>query len=164
MAGSPARTETAVHGKRRRITVLALLVFALLSLQLFRPDAPRAVLPGDGSISDHVAVPGDVEVLLRTACYDCHSGETRWPWYSRVSPVSWIIASDVQHGRSNLDFSRWSIDPDREPTPVQRLKWMCRDIREKIMPPRLYRLAHAGARLSKPSRPKYWRYSICAAT
>lgn len=134
--------------KSARKTLLGVLMFVLLGLQTFQPSEPRAVLPGDGSITDHVSIPSRVDVLLRTACFDCHSAETRWPWYSRISPLSWLVGHDVQHGRSNLDFSNWSMDPDREPTPVQRLRWMCRDVREGVMPPRLYRLVHPQARLS----------------
>lgn len=138
--------------RKAKIVALAVPLIAFLVTQLFQPRPPGPVLPGDGTLSDHVSVPGHVETLLRKACYDCHSGETRWPWYSRVSPVSWLIARDVQHGRSDLDFSHWSTDPYREPTPDQRLRWMCEDVREGSMPPRLYRLAHPEARLSEEDR------------
>jgi hypothetical protein len=121
----------------------------VLGLQLIQPDAPVPSLPGDGPISDYVLVPGRVDSLLREACYDCHSHEIRWPWYARVSPLSWWIVGDVEHGLSNLDFSRWSTDPVIEPTPVQRLTWICRDIREAIMPPRSYLRVHRAARLTE---------------
>lgn len=124
------------------------LTAVALGIQFIRPDPPTAVLPSDGEISDHVDVPADVERILRNACSDCHSAETRWPWYSRVAPVSWWIAQDVQHGRSNLDFSAWSRDPHREPTPRQRLTWMCRDVRSGTMPPLAYTIVHPEARLT----------------
>lgn len=144
----------------KKWSVLAVaMLLALAGFQLVRPAAPVAVLPGDRPMSDHVAVPDRVAALLREACFDCHSDETRWPWYSRVSPISWVIARDVRHGRSNLDFSRWSTDPDREPTPDQRLRWMCRDIRERTMPPRLYLVAHPSARLTPEEED-----AICAWT
>jgi len=108
---------------------------------------------------DLVSVPRHVDSLLRRSCYDCHSADTRWPWYSEVAPISWLIIRDVRHGRSNLDFSRWSTDPMREPTPEQRLRWICRDMRRGIMPPRLYLLAHRNARLSDGDRD-----ALCAWT
>ena len=123
------------------------VVLVLLAIQLVRPERPTGELPGDGSMSDHVSVPQRVDAILREACYDCHSDETRWPWYAHVAPLSWYLVRDVRHGRSNLDFSRWSTDVVLEPTPDQRLRWMCRDVREDIMPPRLYALAHPDARL-----------------
>lgn len=137
-----------VRGRRRLwIGFLGALAVAL-GLQLFQPGPPRASLPGDGTLTDHVDVPAHVDSLLRAACYDCHSAETRWPWYARVSPISWLVTGDVEHGRSNLDFSRWSTHPTREPTPVQRLRWMCRDMREDLMPPGPYLLMHPEARLT----------------
>jgi len=128
--------------------VLVGLGLGALGLQLVQPGPPRAVLPGDGSMRDHLDVPDSIARLMRRACDDCHSAQTRWPWYARVSPVSWLIFDDVQHGRSNLDFTSWSTDPEREPTPDQRLRWMCREARDGTMPPRLYRLVHPASRLS----------------
>lgn len=146
-------------GARYAGAAAGLLFLALLAAQLVRPAAPRGVLAGDGTLLDHVAVPDRVQVLLRRACSDCHSDKTRWPWYARIAPISWLVARDVQRGRSNLDFSRWSTDPVREPTPLQRLRWICRDIQQEIMPPRLYRLAHPEARLSEQEQDR-----ICAWT
>jgi hypothetical protein len=50
----------------------------------------------------------EVVSVLRRACYDCHSNETVWPWYSRVAPLSWVIAHDVNEGRAVLNFSTWN--------------------------------------------------------
>jgi hypothetical protein len=108
-------------------------------------------------MAEHLAVPDRVDSLLRAACYDCHSGDTHWPWYSRVAPVSWLIVHDVRHGRSNLDFSVWSVDPVREPTPDQRLRWICENVRSGEMPPWLYRLGHPAARLTAAEKD-----AICA--
>jgi len=83
-----------------------------------------------------------------TAIRERHAG----PGYSRISPLSWLIAYDVQHGRSNLDFSSWSTHPDLEPTPTQRLNGICDDVRQGIMPPRLYRLVHPEARLREADK------------
>jgi len=65
--------------------------------------------------------PAAVTAVLRTACYDCHSNETHWPWYSYVAPVSWLVARDVEEARSEFSFSRWDqLDTLRDwahPTP-----------------------------------------------
>lgn len=132
----------------RRRVLAAGLVIGFLALQLWQPPVPRATLPSDGTMADHVGVPDDVRDLLDRACADCHSGRTRWPWYSRVSPVSWWIAADVRHGRSNLDFDAWSRNPEVEPTPRQRVQWMCRSVRRDEMPPRGYRALHPEARMT----------------
>jgi len=51
--------------------------------------------------------PAAVQDILVTSCYDCHSHETRWPWYSKVAPMSWWITSHVEAGREHLNFSEW---------------------------------------------------------
>ncbi|HKI94377.1 MAG TPA: heme-binding domain-containing protein [Gemmatimonadales bacterium] len=138
--------------RRLARAVGAALVIALVGAQFIRPEHPRGVLPSDGRMNDLVTVPNGVDSLLRRSCYDCHSDETRWPWYSHVAPVSWLVIHDVRHARGDLDFSRWSTDPVREPTPQQQFRWMCQDVRRDIMPPRLYLLMHADARLSEADK------------
>lgn len=79
--------------------------------------------------------------VAQRACYDCHSNETVWPWYSRIAPVSWLVYRDVQEGRSKLNFSQWG-----------RGEQEVEDIGEVIakgeMPPLQYLLTHPSARLS----------------
>jgi hypothetical protein len=67
-------------------------------------------------VTGEVAPPDPVMEVLRNSCYDCHSNETRWPWYSRIAPVSWRIAQHVRMGRADLNFSEWqALSPeDRE--------------------------------------------------
>ena len=97
-----------------------------------------------------IAAPAQIEALLTRACYDCHSNQTRWPWYSRVAPVSWLVARDVALGRKELNFSEWgSYYPQ---TRKRKLQWMGRVLRERTMPPWAYRLMHPGARLTDAER------------
>jgi mono/diheme cytochrome c family protein len=78
------------------------------------------------------------EQLMRSACMDCHSNETEWPWYSNVAPISWLVQSDVDEGREVLNLSTGSPE-------VQE---MIEAIQEGEMPPWQYKPAHPGARLS----------------
>src|SRR5271166_3000619 len=73
-------------------------------------------------ITQDVAAPAPVELILRRGCYDCHSNETRWPWYARVAPVSWLVIRDVNRGRKHVNFSTWdkySGDPE---TVIRKLR------------------------------------------
>lgn len=56
--------------------------------------------------------PPEVVAILKRACYDCHSHEVRWPWYSRIAPVSWLVARDVIEGRKGINYSEWPEDED----------------------------------------------------
>ncbi|MGA3164349.1 MAG: heme-binding domain-containing protein [Verrucomicrobiota bacterium] len=94
--------------------------------------------------------PIEITGMFRAACYDCHSHQTKWPWYSRVAPVSWLVASDVQEGRRHLNFSDWPVgNPDRA------ARWL-ENISEQLgyneMPPVQYTLIHADARLTAGQR------------
>lgn len=83
--------------------------------------------------------------LARRTCYDCHSNETVWPWYSSVAPVSWLVARDVTEGREHLNFSAW----DR---PNHGRDEIIRMVREGEMPPGRYALLHPEARLDDSTR------------
>ena len=91
-----------------------------------------------------------IAATFRAVCYDCHSHETKWPWYSHVAPVSWLVASDVKEGRRHLNFSDWPVDdPDRA---ASRLENMGEQLKDKEMPPAEYTLIHADARLTAAER------------
>jgi len=79
--------------------------------------------------------------LAARACFDCHSNETHWPWYSNVAPVSWLVQRDVQEGRRRLNFSEWN-QPQRATNEVGEV------INEGEMPPWFYLPLHASARLT----------------
>lgn len=82
--------------------------------------------------------------LAKRACFDCHSNETVWPWYTWVAPVSWLVYRDVEEGRRELNFSAWQGGRREGEQP--------KEIREQIekgeMPPAQYLLVHAEARLT----------------
>jgi mono/diheme cytochrome c family protein len=84
--------------------------------------------------------------LAQRACFDCHSNETVWPWYSNIAPPSWMLQRDVENGRSSMNFSEW---PEMTPLVGEAL---AEAIREQVegggMPPRQYLLMHGDAKLS----------------
>lgn len=102
------------------------------------------------AITQDVAAPPEVAALLRRACYDCHSRETRWPWYARIAPASWLVARDVRLGRGNLDFSGWDAYDADERRHLRREAW--EEVGSDEMPPTLYRLMHPEARLGEADR------------
>jgi len=126
----------------------AILIFA--ALQFTNPPRMNPPLVPGGDVSSTNAPPPDISELLRSSCYDCHSSETQWPWYSHVAPVSWLLASHVNDAREKVNFSDWPHgDPERA-----RRKW--NRIREEVssgdMPLRSYTLVHTKARLNAAQR------------
>ncbi len=119
---------------------LAVLVGLIAVAQLFRIDKTNP--PAEGAL----VTPPEIENLMRRACYDCHSNETVWPWYSNVAPVSWMIGRDVKEGREELNFSRWGAYDDAKK--IKKLKKTAKESTKGEMPPWYYVLAHPEARLS----------------
>ena len=83
------------------------------------------------------------EQLARTACFDCHSNETDWRWYSYIAPVGWLVARDVNEGRGTLNFSIGNYRAIREAAEV---------IQEGEMPPATYLLTHSNAKLNDAAK------------
>ena len=86
--------------------------------------------------------------LAARACFDCHSNETRWPWYSSVAPVSWLVQRDVDEGRRRLNFSEWQGFIQGEEGRRGGLNELTEITQEGEMPPAIYLLMHADAHLS----------------
>ncbi len=140
-AGSEPREEQML--KTIRISAATFVVVFVLA-QAIRINTVNPRVDGD------IAAPPAVAKLLRGACYDCHSNETVWPWYSQVAPISWLLSSDVDEGRRELNFSAWSTyDPKRQ---AKKLRETAKEIDENDMPPWYYVLAHADAKLSDAER------------
>jgi len=101
-------------------------------------------------VRSNIHADGEVAAILRKACYNCHSNETVWPWYSNVAPASWLVASDVSEGRRHLNFSDWeSYDGDKQ---SYKLKAITEEITDRAMPPWYYSMVHRGSRLSEGER------------
>ena len=87
------------------------------------------------------------EQLVKAACYDCHSSETKWPWYSNIAPMSWLLYQDVTKARANFNFN--------EMTPEIARNWvgdMVEKIGDNSMPPSRYTMIHPEARFSAAER------------
>src|SRR4051812_37595806 len=127
-------------------TVLPLL---LISAGAFRPAPTNpAVAPGRG-IEASVNVPDGVRNILRRSCYDCHSSETRWPWYAGMPGIANRLESDVLQGRSTMNFSDWTGTAGRNPArAAATLSAVCVAVRQGIMPKPPYTYLHPGAKLS----------------
>lgn len=88
--------------------IVVILVVGFIAIQFInRPDKTTAPGITSDDITKKVDVPPDVQSVLKRSCYDCHSSQTVWPWYSQVAPVSWLVADDVVKGRQKMNFSEW---------------------------------------------------------
>jgi len=83
--------------------------------------------------------------LAARACFDCHSNETVWPWYSNIAPISWLVQHDVEEGRGRLNFSEWGRSAGREGHELGEISEV---VSEGEMPPPYFLIMHPNAKLS----------------
>ena len=130
------------------------LLVVLAGMQLFRPDRTNPPVTAAQTVQATASVPADVDAVLKRACYDCHSSETRWPWYSAVVPMAWGVTDHVTEGRAEMNFSEWGTYPARKRAAL--LEKMCDEVREGRMPLKQYLWLHRDAALSEAD----WK-SVC---
>ncbi len=119
---------------------MPLILFTLIAIQFVPVDRTNPPVETDMPASQ------EVSSLLRRACYDCHSHETVWPWYSKVAPISWLVARDVAEGRKALNFSTWTRLTSKKQIKAMKESW--EEVEEGEMPPWFYSIPHRDARLS----------------
>lgn len=126
------------------------LILILLGIQAVRPN--RATPKADPS-KDFVKIyAGDkaTEELFKQACYDCHSYETKYPWYSEIAPVSWIVQDHVREGREHLNFNEWGNRGKAKR--AHALEEMTEETLEGEMPLKGYALIHEEANLTEDQK------------
>lgn len=110
-------------GRRWLKYVLAGAVLLAVGLQFILVDTRNPATASASSIYAIEAVPPDVRAIFDSSCGNCHSNETRWPWYSHIAPLSWIVAHDVHRGRGLINFSEWGSYSPRKRD--QKLEAIC---------------------------------------
>jgi hypothetical protein len=133
----------------RRFPIPLALLFAVTVPIAFRRMPVNPTVVPNLSLEATLRPPAGVSKMLRRACYDCHSNETKWPWYSRVPVLGNMLERDVRNARATFNFSEWAAGPYRKPrVGAAMLLGMCAAIREGQMPRKNYQLLHPDA---KPS-------------
>jgi len=129
----------------KRVVVGGIVLFALIQLvpygRAHENPAVRQEPPWDSPAT---------RALAERACFECHSNQTEWPWYSWVAPVSWLVQHDVDEGREHLNFSEW----DREQKNADEAAEM---IEEGEMPPWYFLPAHPEAKLTAEEKAQLTR-------
>ena len=132
----------------RRLTRGLLLAFAVLlvAAQFLPVERRNPTTDPQRDIAVQLAPPPPVSAALDRSCRDCHANSTTWPWYSRVAPVSWVVADDVKSGRRRLNLSEWGrYDKARA---AEKLNEICEQVKTGEMPDFKYVLIHPASRLS----------------
>jgi hypothetical protein len=126
--------------------VFQLLLIAFIVIQFFRPTKNKAEGISKNDISTLYAVPTDVQTILKTSCYDCHSNNTVYPWYAEVQPVAWWLNNHIVDGKKHLDFSEFGTYSLRKQ--YHKLEETNEMVKEGEMPLDSYLWIHKNAKLS----------------
>ena len=127
--------------KNRRTIILIIFIAFFLLIQLFKGERTNPPITGE------IQAPPEIHKILQKSCFDCHSHQTRWPWYSRVAPSSWLVIHDVDEGREHLNFSTWNSYTSREK--IKMLEEIREVLEEEEMPLKPYLWMHRDAHLSE---------------
>jgi len=132
--------------KKNLQRLLLVLGLALIAMQFFGPEKTNPAVDETKTIAAAAPMPPEVAAILTRACYDCHSHQTRWPWYSNVAPVSWFVIGHVNDARQHLNFSEWATyNPKRMKRKLEEIK---EEVEDGAMPLPSYLPLHPAAKLA----------------
>lgn len=123
------------------------LLIALIVIQFIRPAQNKSVASQPNDIAVSMRVPEDIQLILRKACYDCHSNNTEYPWYSYIQPVYWWLNHHVEEGKGELNFSEFGAYKLKRK--IKKLNEISGEVTEGEMPLASYTWMHKEAKLSK---------------
>jgi hypothetical protein len=130
--------------------LLFLLIGVLIASQFVKVERTNPAVTAD------LKAPAEVKKIFNQSCYDCHSNETDWPWYSYIAPVSWLIIDDVNGGRKQLNFSEWERLSSKKRNELKKEIWT--EIKEGNMPLKIYTYVHPASTLDLTQKNiiKHW--------
>jgi hypothetical protein len=125
--------------------VITVFVVVFLAMQLIRFDKTNPVTDKSKELVASV----EIKNILKNSCYDCHSNETKWPWYANVAPVSWVVVDHVEDARKWVNFSEWGSYDEAKKLKLRKLIY--REVAQ-AMPLRMYTMAHPNATLKQADK------------
>ena len=129
--------------------LLGILGISLI-IQLIPANLPEVMEVNNDDLLLNNSVPENIEWILQSSCYDCHSNETIYPWYSYVAPASFLVSRDTRKGRKHLNFSEWQSLSKSDK--AKALDEIGEEVAEGEMPMKIYPITHPDARLSDEQR------------
>lgn len=125
---------------------LLVLILAFIALQFVPNKMPKNAVAGKDDLITSGLPPSSISSILKTSCYDCHSNQTSFPWYSKVAPASWLLAKDIREGREDMNFSEWGSYSKRRQ--IRNLRKIKEEVTSGAMPLKNYLIIHRRAKLS----------------
>lgn len=134
--------------KVKKILFAVLLLF--IAIQFIRPERNSSSAVQASDMLTQFNTPANVAGIIKSSCYDCHSNNTRYPWYMNIQPMGWMMAKHIKDGKENLNFSEFATYSKRRQ--LSKLKSVQNSIKDGSMPLSSYTLIHMDAKLSNDAR------------
>lgn len=126
--------------------ILIVVIIVLVLIQFFRPEKNISAQKSAADISNVYQTPDDVKVILDKACNDCHSNNTKYPWYFNIQPVAWWLDNHIREGKEELNFSEFAgYNAARQYRKMEEVKKL---VEKKAMPISSYTIIHTDAKLT----------------
>jgi len=123
-----------------------IVVAVVLAIQFIPVERNVSTVPAGQSFERTEKVPANVAAILKVSCYDCHSNNTRYPWYSELQPGAWFMARHIKKGKEELNFDEFNNYSKRRKK--AKIKSIISQIEKDEIPLKSYRMMHGNARLS----------------
>jgi len=130
--------------------ILIILLAALIIIQFFRPAKNISDVAAANDISTKYTIPDTVQNLLKVACNDCHSNNSRYPWYWNIQPFAWFLNNHIQEGKRHLNFSAFTFYPVWKQ--YKRFDDIKKEVKDGDMPLTSYTIIHKDAVLDEASK------------
>jgi hypothetical protein len=143
-------------------TIGWILLIAFIVIQFFRPEKNISTADQPNAISKKFAVSTDVKTILDKACMDCHSNNTRYPWYNNIQPVTWWLDNHVKDGKKELNFDEYTTRRPR--FQYRRMEQTIDLVKKKEMPIDSYTWTHKDAILSDDEKTKLYDWAKSVMT
>ena len=133
---------------------MLVLLVALVIIQFFRPKKNSSAGPQPNYIGNAFAIPADVKAILAKACNDCHTNNTRYPWYSKVQPVLWWLDKHIRNGKKGINFDEYTNKSLRYQ--YHKMEETIEMIKDNKMPLNSYTWVHKDAKLTDEEKNKIY--------
>jgi len=130
--------------------ILLGLLMVLILIQFIQPARNKSSELSSTDIKKTFSIPENVQLVLQISCYDCHSNNTNYPWYSRIQPFGWLLAKHIKNGKAELNFNEFSSYSLRRQ--ISKLNGIGNSVKDGTMPLNSYTMIHKNARLSKEDK------------
>ena len=127
--------------------ILLVISAVFIAIQFIQPAHNKNGRVLEADISKMFNISDSVQIILKNACYDCHSNNTNYPWYSNIQPMGWLLAKHIKQGKAVLNFSEFGNYSSRKQ--LSKLTGTANSIKDTTMPLASYKWMHKKARLTK---------------